>query len=390
MNETPLQYHYDTYMLLTEKPIDPQDAIDEQINEEPLLLSYYSVDRQITSETLRKVSEEHEHSLAWTKLHLYQRPIRFSGSNRRQLELLEQRYNVKLPAAVREWYSLDIVPEIMTVRGIGPYHISELGPITENELFSRHNSDRSLQNLWYFLYDEYIGQGGEFITFRIDAGDDPPVVALGDNQIELAGHFSEFIYHHFWDWLGQYAFEYWFLIHDYPMANGPRIPERYHIPVERLRQEFSELKSKRNLRFYDEHCRIFAQAYALWKDDKLISLDHIITGGTFQADSIPALTNLIKRLWGDNAPVFLIDSSDPKYTEHIDLLRRDFLRRVLGEVNDWISADRLAPMLGASVPVLNLSMIVQINWLIDHSEIEAHPDNVHKLQPEHCFRLKQR
>ncbi len=383
-----LNYHHDTYELLTQHRIDPQKAIDEVSEDKLGYNPFYFIQGETLEETLKKQAEERERRLAWTKLQLYQRPVQFSEPNTQQLDLLERRYNVKLPAAVREWYSLDIVPQIMTTRGWGPDTIDEIRPLAKVDS-SYLELEHSVENLWFFLHDEYVEQGGEYLTFTINAGDDPPVIALsGDRQVELAAHFSEFIYLHFWDWYGHYTLDYYFYMHQHPAILSMQIPERYHIPIERLRQEFSELKSSRGLRFYDEHCRIFADPYRLWQDNQMIRRDHIITGGIFRADSADALKDLIKRLWGDDIPVFRISGLTPKHAETIDPLRRDLLRRVLAQSNDWIPAGTLAFQLGATIPVLDSDMVEHLRWLIESGEVEEQPTDLPTAQAERRFRLK--
>ena len=118
-----LKYHHNTYELLTQHRIEPQKAIDERSGYEFSFIPYYSIEGQTPEETLERKAEEQKRRLAWTKLQLYQRPVQFSEANSQQLDSLERHYNVKLPTAVREWYSLDIAPEIMTVRGWGPISI---------------------------------------------------------------------------------------------------------------------------------------------------------------------------------------------------------------------------------------------------------------------------
>jgi hypothetical protein len=83
-------------------------------------------------------------------------------------------------------------------------------------------------DLWYFLFYEFIDQGGEMMAFKVDAGDDPPVVAeYGEEVIEFAPHLSEFIYLHFWDWRSGYTFPYHFSVIDLPIPSS-QIPARYH------------------------------------------------------------------------------------------------------------------------------------------------------------------
>jgi hypothetical protein len=246
------------------------------------------------------------------------------------------------------------------------------------------------EDFWYFLYDEYMEQGGEWIAFKIDGSDDPPVIALsGSKHVELASRFSAFIYVHFWDWHTHYTFDYHFSISHHPGVRSLQVPAPYHIPVEHLRRNFAELTGTRAMRFYDEHCRILAEPYRMWQDGRFILHEDLITGGKFLADRPEALETLITRVWGNNAPVFHMKAPGlSKTTTIVDALQHNLLRRILRETGDWIRADRLAYLLGAPIPVLSSAMMNQVNRLIDQHEVEAHPDNRKHTQAGNHFRAR--
>src|ERR1041385_4738698 len=288
-----LKYHQATYDLLTEKSLDPQRAIENFTVYYDALLRGHITSGQYTDEIGKKFEHELSCALAWTRLDLYQRSIHFSQTNIEQLDALEETYHVILPAAVREWYSLDITPEIMSASnsGVGFIPIGDFKPFSK--MIDDLNPDAAREDLWYFLFSEYIDQGGDYIAFKIDSGDDPPVFAeyLGD-FIELAPTFSQFLYLYFWDWLGHYTFIHGFRILEHSTLLNLNLPPRYNVPVDQLRERFSILEDNRQMRFYDEHTRIWERPYR-FSDGDGVNVDiRTIAGGEVHTDSIEALSRM--------------------------------------------------------------------------------------------------
>jgi hypothetical protein len=88
-----LKYHQATYDLLTQKPIETQRTIEQYTNH------FNNLIRGAGSDHTRQEWEKHlTDALAWTKLSLYQHPIQLSEKNIQQLDTLEAKYQVKLPA----------------------------------------------------------------------------------------------------------------------------------------------------------------------------------------------------------------------------------------------------------------------------------------------------
>jgi len=368
-----LQYHQASYDLLTQKPISPQKAIEN--------FDRYGLIAHEPPHTEEKRAEKakwRERSLAWTRIDLFQRPVQFSNANIQKLDALEGQYGVKLPAALREWYSLDIAPEIMSIEGWGFMDIDEMKPIKQFGVdWLTHLDD----DLWYFLHSEYIQQGGEFLVCRLGDDDNPPVLAeSSDSLIEIAARFSEFIYMHLWRWHSQYMFDYGFWVHYHPEIASMRTPSEYHIPLLHLRQNYIELRSNRITWFYDEHSRI--QVHTL-PDNK-----DMMVGGAFYTDSLEALKNLLFKIWGDNPPLFRVTTWGNEVSELITELQRERLIVQLRDENDWIKAADLALKLGAYIPVLNSDMAKQLQWLIENGEAEAHPDNYEAAKSEQRYRAK--
>lgn len=375
-----LKYHQATYNLLTKTYIDPTKAIERYDR-------YDEAIHQDESSTQRQ--KRRSMMLAWAELELFQHPVRFSDRNIKMLDALEDHYGVRIPAAVREWYSLDFVPEIMSAyeRGIA-VDIDGFKPLAEMEEIEASGLPDLKNDLWYFLMAEYVDQGGDYLFFSISAGDDPPVFTEYPEHnyklIELAPTFSQFILFHFWDWYGSYMFE-----HSVSILYHPRwdpvfsLPARYHVPFGRLRKHYAELGGNR---FYDEHTHIWAQNC---HGDDGNMVDTMI-GVEIRADTMEVLVETIKRLWGDDAPVFRMKGGweSEEATMLLTQLQRAQLRKVLQQSDDWIAAPDLAYQLGASIPVLSTPMAEQLTWLIEQGEVEAHPNNRDDAKSEKRFRAK--
>src|SRR5579859_7515243 len=109
-----LTYHQATYDLLTKRPIDMQRAIENYTQYYDIFVQGFIESGQYTDEIAEQYRHMREQALAWTRLDLFQRPVAQSKQNVEQLDVLEKSYKVQLPASVREWFSLDIVPDIMS------------------------------------------------------------------------------------------------------------------------------------------------------------------------------------------------------------------------------------------------------------------------------------
>lgn len=88
------------------------------------------------------------------------------------------------------------------MRGFGLFGVDDFAPFADADDINLPQ----LGDYWYFLWDEYIDQGGEEIFFLINGNDDPPVFAFYfDRLIELAPTFSQFQFFHYWDWKSRYV-----------------------------------------------------------------------------------------------------------------------------------------------------------------------------------------
>jgi hypothetical protein len=385
-----LKFHQATYDLLTSEYIDPKRAIDvfEQY-EAPLMLNHY---KDKGEEFARQKLEEHRNKvLSWTKLELHKRPVTFSQANIDKLDALETKYQVKLPESVREWYSLDICPEIMSLsHGSYVHHkdIEEFSPLSE---LTGVYQNKSRPDLWYFYFAEYIDQGGDIICFQTQQGDNPPVFAeyARDYKV-LKPSFSEFIYMHFWLFRANYCFPYSFYLRSINNFLSMISPSRYWILLARMSELFTNSLSGK-LHFYDEQSRILGHPEEKIENNLIATVnDTVLAGGHFRAKTIEAIENLIIRLWGNDAPLFHMESDNLELIALLNSLRQVNLRQVFETRQDWISYSEMENKFGLSSNSSKYSLTTSLDYLISLGEIEAHPENDTKRNPENRYRLKPR
>lgn len=335
-----LQYHQATFDLLTQTPIDSARFISAYDANYPP-----------------------EHQLAWTKLDLYQRPIRFSQANVEHLNIFEKQFNITLPASVREWYSLDIVPEIMSVRGTEWVTLWEMQP----------DKNQSC----YFLYDEYIDQAGDALRFKLDMGDDPPVIVQHQEEIVIEPTFSQFLFCHFWDWLANYNFEFTFTIPYHPyLPRGIDSLTASHIPLDHFRQHFQEITSRQHIRFYDEHRRMWVYPLIETNDKSQPVMSHKIVGGIFRADSLQHLQELAEIIWGNTLPVFHIETTEqPEVEAWLSDLREQQIKRALSNSKEWWTIKDVAKALAIPTSAAYSSILEQMQISTGNDVLESHVDN---------------
>ncbi|MEL7233285.1 MAG: hypothetical protein AAGK74_02235, partial [Chloroflexota bacterium] len=264
-----LKYHQRTYDLLTETPIDTGPYFE--LKEDSL---YWSVRSQFADDQSARVEARRrlvalKKQRHWTNLDLFQRPVIFSQQNIEHLDNLEAKYGQKLPESVREWFSLDINPEVMGMRSFND-------PFTNGLDRAEGSSD------WFILWYEYYDQGGEPLLVRHSAGDDPPVYHTHPANRNITDTFSEFIYLHFWDWYAEYHCRYCFKIWNiHFIPDAIPMPDHYRVNLDHLRANFTEVNSSHlGIRYYDKHSRIWVyQPPILDEDDNIIGIEDRLTGG---------------------------------------------------------------------------------------------------------------
>jgi hypothetical protein len=378
-----LKYHQATYDLLTKEYIDPKPAIDAFEKSAPYQNQMYKQQGQGEDVARQKLEDERNDTLAWTKLDLYQRPVTFSQSNIEKLDALEAKYQVKLPEAVREWYSLDILPAVMALS-----HGSYISPKPIEE-FSPAKAEKNRPDLWYFYFAEYIDQGGDSIYFQMDQGDNPPVYAeYGKDYRLLKPSFSEFIYRHFWLFQTHYCFPYYVHIWSNNAFKSKMNPSRYWISLTDMAKLFTPSSSGK-YHFYDEHSRILGSAQGEVVNSMIETVNpDFLAGGSFHTKTPETLKNLILHLWGNDGPVFHMETSNPELDPMLKELKQEKLKRLFQSSNDWLSQAELAKKLNLLSPRPIGELYDVLNNLLNLGEIEAHPDNEAKSNPENRYRLK--
>ena len=353
-----LKYHQATYKLLTNPIIDTSHIVANFDNHfEPMM----KAELKVTSdpESIRRQYETMRNkALDWTHLTLYQRPANFSKRNLDYLDQFEHKYGVKLPESVREWYGLDIAPEVMGATNFTYLSIPEMEPEGD---------------VCYFLRHEYFDQGGESLYFRLDSGEDPPVIASYHGMQTVEYTFSRFIFCHFWDWLARHQFPYWFDVFHIPHPEAPttlKVPERYFVPLSRLRLHYSEIDSNHAHRFFSPDHRIMADTRIDYPSARR-KASQVMTGGQFRATSVEALGELIDTVWDDNAPLFRMSQWQHKATETmLDEKRYGYVRKVLRDHNDWMASNALATALGSPTEQMYPAMEKKVNDLVRDGEVK--------------------
>jgi len=364
---TQLQYHQKTYDLLTQNPFDVQAYVKMIENEHETDVQAHV---RATDDEKNQMRERHaqwrNRHLQWAKLDLYQRPVQFSDKNIQELNKWEAHHNFKLPASVREWYSLDIAPQIMGTKAIEYMDIPDLYP--------------DERNTCYFLYWEYVDQGGDSLAFRLDAGDDPPVVAWYSNDLPMIEPmFSQFIYCHFFDWYANYQFPYYFSVFYHPILSFGGMAEatQYHMPIQHFRIHFDELTTHYEMRFYDEHYRMYLRPLAITNDSgEITATTDKIAGGNFLADSLEHLKTLPTLVWGDNPPYFHMEQyTHDDVDKWITSMCVQVIKDGFDKYHDWFNVEDIVSTLKLPRNIMaNVARRLQAG--IEINLVAPHPDNV--------------
>ena len=306
----------------------------------------------------------------------------FSHRNKLLLEEKEKQYQIDLPESVREWFSLDTPLEIAHYEH-GTPTIEDLQPFSETVVGS--DIPRPSKNLWAFLAAEYVGQGHENIYFEIDGSDDPSIyVDIEDNWdnhkkygpklMRINERFSSFIYNHFWDDHTRRLFEHHLRMSHLPIPSL-QIPKKYQIHFDKMKTRYKELSDDLLVRFYNNHVCIWAYKISSDEHGNIISTDNIMHSGDIQADSIESLSETIDYLWGDDKPVFKLNTFDDETSEFLQRLQVDKVKDIFQDIPDWIIESELALKLGATIPVISTTMREQLSFLANKGELEVKLQN---------------
>ncbi len=385
-----LIYHQATYDLLTRTYIDPQPAIDNFEQYSASFTYNHHIQKGADEETARRKEEYwRQQVLAWTRLDLHKRPVTFSDENIEKLNALEAKHGVNIPASVREWYSLDIAPDILSASP-SPYSpiimaIEKIGPMSKDRLWGNEYRE----DLWYFIQAEYVEQGGEPILFQVGAGDDPPVYAAlyGEYRL-LFDTFSQFLYLSYWNWTTQYMFPYSFYLYPHRLF---QIPEPYWFDIQRCEQMFSRLPVGKSPHYYDEHTRINPSLPTEYTGNEVVTLDTgKYGGGHFAADSIDTLRHLIRLIWGDFAPVFFNLSWEPETVKLFEEIQREQMRLFFQTTSGWVEDAELLSFFHVDKPGHINNVRKAVYWLVEQNELIPHPDNSQEDPAQNRFQWQPR
>lgn len=385
-----LRYHQATYDLLTKDYIDPSRFV-ERFGD----TNYITQEIDFDFETEGNLTTRQMPS--WANLNLHNRPIQFSAENIAKLDAIEAKYNTTIPASVREWYSLDIIPAIMSATHEFSYSlIEEIKPASEEKLFALQNPNN--ENYWFFLCVQGHHWEIESSMFQIGKKDNPLVLTEHLNGYKrLDGQpvnenfqkpssplmsFSKFIYFYFWRWLMDYQFQHYFHIGYIPYEMSPptilSMPPKYYVPLDKIRQTHEELSYQRNGKrfFEDKHTRLEVQLVGKWIDGTIRKFEDQLGGGVFRADSTEALRKLVTQLWGNDAPIMTISD----VTKDLQALKEKALIQLLQHSGNWIKISKIWSRVGVCEEL--------ISELIASGQVEAHPDNSDNDKPNLRYRLR--
>lgn len=358
--EMQLKYHQEIFDLLMKHRINSQQYVQDM--EKGML-----TDVQTQNARIRQVIRRMNHFN-----HLLDNAC-VSEINLQQLNYLEHRFSVVLPSAVREWFSLNFVPTLMSFKSMGYLPIHKFRPLSHQIYDETHRHD-----LWEFTTYDFIGQDVESIVFKIDEGDNPPVFVVADNIVPIASTFSEFIYFFFWDWAAEATFKFSFSLRD--LTDYPGAPKFLSLQPEQrlrisdLRKRYRERHGNFRTRFYDDNTWI-----------RIAATKNHMSSGTFHTYTAEQLHQLIITLWGDNAPVFRMDNYAHDGSRAVlEALRHAHIVRALSEISDWISANDLSDHLHAYV----FELIKDLTKLVERDQLECHPDNRDDRAKDNRYRLK--
>jgi hypothetical protein len=363
-----LKYHQKTYEILTQRAIDATPFVEAETQHFDAILR---AELNITPDaelTRTRWANRKRRSIAWTELELYQRPIQFSQANQNAIRDFERNFGISLPASVKEWYSLDIAPEIMGSASYGWASIDEMSPLKDNTC--------------YFLYAEYFDQVGEQFYFQLGSGDDPPVLADTSGKKVVEPTFSQFIYCHFWDWLSPIHYPYHVEVRHVAFSGAPtshKIPDRYFVPILHLQGLYTEIPSHYRQRFYNAHVQMWVSTVD--KQD-----DRFVTGGHFRANSLRDLETMIDEIWQGNAPLFRMSQWEGMEQLIVDTMlnrkKLGLILQVLQNADDWMTADELATELGSPINRMYPEMNAIVTSLVEIGKV-----NVEKTSQGLIYRI---
>jgi hypothetical protein len=363
-----LKYHQATYDLLIQNRIDPSEILQEAAKE----LSVYPLE----SEWRRRAIASHRlRALHWQNFNLHLDSPHFSHINIERLNTLERRFSVVLPASVREWFSLNFVPDLMTfLKDITVLSIHKFRPFAANQY-----DETGRHDLWEFANGEFGDQDIYRVAFESGKSDDPPVFVERKTLDQYSPAFSDMIYLSCWDLIAETVFRYHFVIRDLTDYGAPSVLTllpQHRISVSKLQEQYLERSGNFRTRFYNQTVRI-----------NLVHYRDYVTLGFFHAHDEGSLKTLIAELWGEDRPIFRTDDIVDINEISLKVLNELNHKRILHElalIDGWVSSDRL----GKQLNYFGSGLLDHLKILVGKGDIEAHPDNEADAPQEQLYRLK--
>lgn len=385
-----LKYHQPTYDLLTQSRIDPQKAIRDYDARNTLedVVTWAEIRHENLDERKQRYKYYRSKALSWTRLNLFQRPAAISEENVRKLDAFERDHHMQFPASVREWYSLDIAPDVMSANDLNLLEHLDIPEFQIPSVIDSLSTSDPRDDLWCFLFGEISNQGGDHVYFQTGKSDDPPVLArLNRTFIEIAPTFSEFLFVYYWDWFGRYHFEHKLLTTDKTGIGPLPLPERYHVPLDRLGQFYKRLSNSTEPRFYDAHTRIWVR-YPFNMTPAERQKSTLMSIGVIHADSLTAARSAVEKLWPDDAPLFYLDSMrDDAVNAMVSTMQLARIHKILDDAPGWISGPELYAAVVGHDTDRNFALRHHLIRMLSRGEIETDPPSGDTPLADRRFRL---
>jgi hypothetical protein len=248
-----LKYHQAAFDLVTQQPIDPTRYLADLLDAEDSLAQYYA---NMPEQQRNQLNITLPYTLPteyrlWTTLPLLGTAPEFSPAKIRFLERFEQWFQIRLPASLREWYSLTFGLSFLYVNeGWIPKALDTFGAV---DLDMGWSHQLLKENLLALMSEDQAGE----LCIRLDEGDDPPVyfIYINENSVDeefdsgeialevipVSPSFSDFICCFLWDWLQIYNKPYVCDFGDTVMRGLKELEAMPGFSLARIHNHFNEL-----------------------------------------------------------------------------------------------------------------------------------------------------
>jgi hypothetical protein len=158
-----------------------------------------------------------------------------------------------------------------------------------------------------------------------------------------------------------------------------------------LRQNFSQISDNKRLHFYNDNVRILARhpiSATSTGERPVPEDDTVVAGGSFHTKTPDAITDMIKRIWGNDAPLFHMKTHDESVENIIKKLQYERVSQILSEKQDWMSEVELANTLHLqSVGTINVMKQV-LRLLVEQAEIEEQAETTSDANVQKRYRIR--